>query len=86
MESPLATWRKALGLTQPDLAHLADVSQSHISQVENGNAILGGKLEAFLKGVGGGAMRVIADQGTYMEEVKGGLEEGLEARIKQGSG
>jgi len=86
MDSPLAKWRKALGLTQPQLAYLAEVSQSHISQVENGHAILGGKLEAFLKEIGGSAMRVIADHETYMEEVRGGLEEGMEARMKQGSG
>lgn len=86
MDSPLATWRKALGLTQPQLAFLAKVSQGHISQVENGHAILGGKLEAFLKGIGGGAIRIIEDHETYMEEVKDGLEEGLGARMKQGSG
>jgi len=82
MYSPLATWRKTLGLTQPELARVAGVSQGHISQVENGHVVLGEKLRSFLEKIGGGAMRVIPDHETYMEEVKGGLEDGLEAMIK----
>jgi len=83
MNSPLATWRKALGFTQPQLADVARVSQGHISQVENGHAILGEKLKAFLEKIGGDALRVIPEHETFMEEVKDGLEEGLEARIKK---
>jgi len=51
--------------------------------VENGHAILGEKLKAFLEKIGGDALRVIPEHETFMEEVKDGLEEGLEARIKK---
>ena len=61
MNSPLATWRKALGFTQPQLADVARVSQGHISQVENGHAILGEKLKAFLEKIGGDALSGAAD-------------------------
>lgn len=86
MESPLARWRKVVDLTQPELADVSGVSQGHISKVENGHVMLGEKLKAYLKRAAGDALRVIADHETYMEEVKGGLVEGLEARIKQGTG
>lgn len=79
MESPLRKWRELLGITQASLADLAGVNRTHISDVENGHTLLGGKLEAFLKKTGGDALRVIAKHDGYMASVR----EELQAKIER---
>ena len=78
MESLLKKWRESLGISQACLAHAAGVNQSHVSDVENGYAALGEKLEAFLTKVGGDALELKEKQEEYMKFVK----EQLEAKIK----
>lgn len=48
-ESPLAIWRKKMGLTQGDVAKLAGVSQAHISEVECALTELSDSIAAFLQ-------------------------------------
>lgn len=48
-ESPLAVWRKKMGLTQADIAKLAGVSQAHVSEVECGITELCDSIAAFLE-------------------------------------
>lgn len=80
MESPLRKWRELLGVTQAGLADLAGVNRTHISDVENGHAVLGGKLEAFLKKTGGDALRVIAGHEQYMASVREQLQAMIERK------
>lgn len=49
--SPLKQMRKDRKLRQSDLAHLADVSQGHLSEVENGIAMPSQKLSRLLEAI-----------------------------------
>lgn len=48
-ESPLTVWRKKTGLTQADIAKLANVSQAHVSEVECGVTELCDHIADFLQ-------------------------------------
>ncbi|KKN57080.1 hypothetical protein LCGC14_0565520 [marine sediment metagenome] len=48
-ESPLTVWRKKAGLTQADIAKLADVSQAHVSEIECGVTELCDPIAGFLQ-------------------------------------
>lgn len=70
MESPLRQWRDKSHLTQSDLAYMAGVAQSHVTEVEKGRVALGEKLEALLKRIGDDAEEIIRLHPLYMEFVK----------------
>ena len=78
MESPLALWRRKMGLTQTDLGKIARVSQSHISEVEAGVAEIDELLADFLKRMAQRATsapakeaeKVLREQAQYIHFVK----------------
>lgn len=78
MESPLRLWRESLKITQFELADLAGVSQSHITQVENGHINLGEKLEAFMRKTGGDALEVLSKHKNFIDDSK----EQIQTKIK----
>ncbi len=47
----LRQWRKAIGLSQKDVARLAGVSQAYVSMIENSMLQIGGELKSFLETV-----------------------------------
>lgn len=81
MESPLVKWRKALGLTQQELAILTGISSSTISKVENGVWPLGEALEIFLRDVGKEAITVIDQHEAFRvfrkKELRQKIETGM---------
>jgi len=81
MESPFRELRNRLGLTQPEMAAIAGVGQSHISEVENGLAALGDKLEAFLEGISEDVATLKERHDRFMQERSKELKEGLLAKI-----
>jgi len=83
MESPFRELRSRLGLTQPQIASIAGVRQSHISEVENGLSPLGEKLEAFLKEISEDVMMLKERHRQFMEEKSKEIREGLLAKITE---
>ena len=67
-ESPVKTLRLSLELTQVRLARLANVSQTHISEVESGDADLSERLAAFFSGIGQSAATIRRGHKAFMRE------------------
>jgi transcriptional regulator with XRE-family HTH domain len=70
LESPLRVWRKAEGLTQESLAEQANVTQAHISHVENGESPIEGKLSEWLEGRAQEIIGLKNQQRAFMEKIK----------------
>ncbi len=77
MESPLQKWRKSKDLTQKQLATLMDISNGHLSEVENGISPIDEKIESVLRVTG--AAYVIEEQRSFMEMRRQELREKLGA-------
>lgn len=80
MESPLKIWRERLGISQAALADISGVNRTHISDVENGHAVLGDKLEAYLEKTGGDALELKKRQDLYMSFIKEELQAKIESK------
>lgn len=70
MQSPLLQIRSNLKMNQIDLADLAKVSQTHISQVERGVSTLSANLINFLNTLHVDTEKLVESQVEYMEFVK----------------
>jgi len=81
MESPLKTLRKKLGITQPQLARLAGVSQSQISEVENGMIEIRGKLLSYLQNTGKDILNIKDQQKEFMSYVAAKLQTDVEPKL-----
>lgn len=80
MESPLRKWRESFGISQADLADISGVNRTHISDIENGHAVIGEKLEAYLEKTGGDALELKEKQDKYMRFVKEELQAKIESK------
>lgn len=69
-ESPLRQYRKSVVLSQMDLAALANVTQAHISHVENGTAAIDGNLKKYLRHKASEIAALQDQQRDFMKHVK----------------